>query len=133
MGTPNTSVRMSAGHISGSSDSQEQSRLHSGNTDKSGAGSYTTDFPDSTKGTAVLSPPDHADQLFAFAPMFSTEFPDLADPKSLVPSLHAEDPSSRLENKLDVYQRIEQRLRDHRIGRRIEKPFLQRVDREEST
>ena len=114
MGTPDTSARRSAGHISSSSDSQEQSQLHSANTDKSGAGSYTTDFPDSTRGTAVLSPPDHADQLFAFEPMFSTGFPDLADREFLVPSLHVKGPSSGLENKLDVYQRIEQRLRNDR-------------------
>jgi hypothetical protein len=62
----------------------------------------------------VLSPPDHADQLFAFEPMFSTGFPDLADREFLVPSLHVKGPSSGLENKLDVYQRIEQRLRNDR-------------------
>ena len=114
MSTPDTSARRSAGHISSSSDSQERSQLHSANTDKSGAGSYTTDFPDSTRGTAVLSPPDHADQLFAFEPMLSTGFPDLADREFLVPSLRVEGPSSGLENKLDVYQRIEQRLRNDR-------------------
>jgi hypothetical protein len=62
----------------------------------------------------VISPPDQADQLFAFDPMFSPGFADLADREFLVPSLHIKGPSSGFEKKLDVYQRIEQRFRDHR-------------------
>jgi len=114
MGAPFASASMSAGHIPDLSDSQEQSQLQGGGTDKSSGGSYTRDFPDSTKGTAMLSPPERADQMFAFDPMLSTEFPDLADREFLVPSLHVRGPSSGLEKKLDVYQRIEQRLRDYR-------------------
>jgi hypothetical protein len=76
---------------------------------------YTGDFPDSTKNTAVISPPDLANSgVFDFDPYVSGEFPDLANREFLRPSLRVGEKSSTTRQKEDLYQRIENRLKEYR-------------------
>lgn len=58
-------------------------------TDDEKAFSYSTDFPDSTKGTALLSPPDPGtDSPLDWSPELGFSFPDFAQREFLMPSLH---------------------------------------------
>ena len=78
-------------------------------------GQYTTDFPDSTRNTALLSPPDPDNtSVFIFEPKVTIEFPDLADHEFLRPTLHMETESATQRTEEDLYQRIERRLREYR-------------------
>lgn len=73
-------------------------------------------FPDSTKGEALLSPPDAGTaSVFSFAPSVSEEFPDLADREFLRPTFRVgPGESGGNGQKEDLYQRIESRLRKYR-------------------
>ena len=111
MGAQNTSAGTSAEHTSASSKNREQSQSSEMNTRSGGVEVYSMDFPDSTKNTALLSPPDPAGTpLFSFDPTMNTEFPDLAEREFLVPTLHVGALSSGSPKKLDLYQRIQERL-----------------------
>ena len=59
-----------------------------GTTTQAGA-SYSTDFPDSTRGTALLSPPASNRTPFDWAPSLNYELPNFAERRFLYPSLHA--------------------------------------------
>jgi hypothetical protein len=79
--------------------------------------SYTDDFPDSTKNTAVISPPDPANApVFAFSPGVGVEFPDLSQYQFLMPSLHIGGESATGKDQEDLYKRIERRLREYEQG-----------------
>ncbi len=85
--------------------------------DGANATKYSDDFPDSTKGTAVVSPPDLADSpLFAFKPSVGGEFPDLAQREFLIPTLHVGSQAGQTQQKEDLYQRIERRLQEYRTA-----------------
>ncbi len=105
---------MSAGQLSRSAQRQEESQAPQGGGGSAG-GSYSSDFPDSTKNTALISPPDSADHpIFKFDPTLSFEWPNLSDREFLVPTLHVGGGSSGSGNKQqDVYQRIEERIRGY--------------------
>jgi len=107
---------MPAGQLSRSSKKDQDKSTQSGGGGSGGAVSvYTSDFPDSTKGTALLSPPDSArEPLFAFDPTVSFEFPDWSQHEFLLLTLHVGGNSSGSGKKQDVYQRIEERLRSYR-------------------
>jgi hypothetical protein len=99
-----------------SSDQEGSQSTKGGAGGSGGSGGYTTDFPDSTKGTAVISPPDSASiPMFHFEPTIASDWPDLADREFLIPSLHVGGPSSEAREKLsqNLYERIEQRLREY--------------------
>jgi hypothetical protein len=106
----------SAGQPARSSKKDQDESTQSGGTESGGA-AYTTDFPDSTRGTALLSPPDPAlDPIFIFEPKVGLEFPDLSEREFLAPTLNIgsrDSMSSRPGAKEDVYQRIEKRLRGY--------------------
>jgi len=51
-------------------------------------GSYSTDFPDSTKGTALLSPPDLTGSPLDWTPVLDYAHFDFAEQQFLEPSLH---------------------------------------------
>jgi hypothetical protein len=54
-----------------------------------GGGSYSEDFPDSTEGTALISPPERgASSPLDWTPGFNFEFPDMSEEKFLNPTLH---------------------------------------------
>ncbi len=93
----------------------EEDEARSGSGSAGGGGQYPTGFPDSTRNTAVLSPPDPANNsLFVFDPAVGGEFPDLAEREFLSPTLRVGRGSSGMGKKQDLYQRIEQRLRNYR-------------------
>jgi hypothetical protein len=97
--------------------SNSQDETQTSGSGESGGGSYTSDFPDSTKGTAVISPSDPAQHpLFLFDTTMNSDFPDMSDREFLKPSLHVGGGggSSGSNEKQDVYQRIEERLRSYR-------------------
>ncbi|HTY85254.1 MAG TPA: hypothetical protein VMB19_13615 [Silvibacterium sp.] len=80
-----------------------------------GGGTYTSDFPDSTKNTAVISPPDlGATPLFSFEPKVGEDFPDLTQREFLKPSLDVRGTSATGQNDEDPYERIERRLNEYR-------------------
>jgi hypothetical protein len=61
---------------------------------------YSEDFPDSTKGTAVLSPPDEGTQsALEWSPSIDFEFADMAEKQFLVPSLHVGLGSKKLSQR----------------------------------
>jgi hypothetical protein len=106
---------MPSGQMPVPSNTQEELQQPSSNTGKSGGESYTTDFPDSTKGTAQVSPPDPAGTpLFSFDTTMDTEFPDLAQREFLVPTLHVGAEGTEQKKEQDLYKRIEQRLESYR-------------------
>jgi|SRR5271165_2417216 len=114
-GVPTALAGTSAGQKSRASKSQEESEPSGGGS--SAGGSYTTDFPDSTKDKALLSPPDPTlSPLFVFDPTMNFEFSDLAAREFLSPSIHVGSGSTGTEEKQDVYKRIEERLRSYREG-----------------
>jgi hypothetical protein len=82
----------------------------------SSAAAYTPDFPDSTRGTALLSPLDQPDSILSgFDPSVSYEFPDMANEQFLRFSLHVgSEEGGGPGNKPNLYQRIEQRLKEYR-------------------
>lgn len=105
---------MSAGQMSRSSKRDLDESTQSAGRG-SGTGVYTTDFPDSTRDTALLSPPDLAlKPLFSFDPEVSSEFPDWSEREFLKPTLHVKGTSSGSAGKEDLYERIEARLRGYR-------------------
>lgn len=58
--------------------------------------SYSDGFPDSTKGTAVISPPDPgASGPFAFDPNLNFKLPGFSDEQFLQPNLHVHGRSGR--------------------------------------
>jgi hypothetical protein len=72
--------------------------------------SYSAAFPDSTKSTAVLSPPDMADQTVrTVSPSMNFGFPDLTERQFLEPSFRGTGQSSG-EGEQDTFKRIERRL-----------------------
>jgi hypothetical protein len=132
MSASNVLAVTSSGHTSVSSNSREELQPPSGETGPSGRESYTTDFPDSTKGTAQLSPPDPAGTpLFSFDTTMNTEFPDLAEREFLILSLHVGGPSSLSQKNegmyqhQDLYQRIEERLRSYQAESETKRKGMQ--------
>jgi hypothetical protein len=74
------------------------SRARNGSANKLGratryqpGASYSTDFPDSTKGTALLSPPDSTGSPLNWSPAVDYALPDFAERQFLEPSLHGGD------------------------------------------
>jgi hypothetical protein len=82
----------------------------------SGGGQSVADFPDSTKNSATVNPPDSTNaNLFAFQPAVASGFPDLSDYQFLQPTLHVRGSgSSGAQQKEDLYRRIERRLTDYK-------------------
>ncbi len=73
--------------VSAEAFSTEQSKPVSGRTQE--VVSYTTDFPDSTRGTALISPPDLGTQSpLEWSPELDFSFPDFSQETFLNPSLH---------------------------------------------
>ncbi len=108
------STMVPGGHATSSSNSEDSTTSGvTGGQSGGGGSSYTTDFPDSTKGTAMLSPPDLADNPpLTFTPTVNHSFPDLADHEFLKPTLRVSGRySSRKKNNEDLYSRIEDRIR----------------------
>lgn len=62
-------------------------KLAAGATPQLGA-AYSKDFPDSTKGTALLSPPDSTASPLDWTPGLNFSFSDFAEQSFLKPSLH---------------------------------------------
>lgn len=61
---------------------------------------YSEDFPDSTNGTAVLSPPDEGtNSPLEWSPAIGFEFGDMAQQTFLVPSLHVGLGSKKLRQR----------------------------------
>lgn len=58
-------------------------------------GDYSKDFPDSTKGTALLSPPDSTASPLDWTPGLNFSFPDFAEQSFLKPSLHGGSSAQR--------------------------------------
>ena len=88
----------------------------SGQTRDAGGGaagvSYSSAFPDSTKSTALLSPPEAADQtVLTFSPSMNFGFPDLAERQFLDPSFRDTEGSSG-QGTQDTFKRIERRLQE---------------------
>ena len=111
-----TLASMSSGSVPGKSNSDkegdEDSEVGGG---AGGGGTYTSDFPDSTKNTAVISPPDlGATPLFSFEPKVGEDFPDLTQREFLKPSLDVRGTSATGQNDEDPYERIERRLNEYR-------------------
>ncbi len=96
--------------------SEEEARSGSGAA--AGSGQYATGFPDSTKNTAIINPPDLGnDGLFIFSPAVSEGFPDLAEQQFLQPTFHISGGRSSRggsQDKEDLYRRIERRLKEYR-------------------
>jgi len=107
------STMVPGGHATSSSKSENSTTSGVTGGQSGGEGSYSTGFPDSTKGTAMLSPPDLADNLaLSFTPTTDHSFPDLADHGFLKPTLQVSGRySSRKKNNEDLYSRIEDRIR----------------------
>jgi hypothetical protein len=106
-GSPNASAGISAGQTPDLSTSRKRFETQGAGTGQS-AGvtnpTYSRGFADSTRGTAVLSPPDAAaSRMFAFDPEVSRAFTDLADHEFLAPSLHAESRSAASVEKPDLH------------------------------
>jgi hypothetical protein len=102
-----------------------QSARNSESTPPGGSGpggnaSYSAGFPDSTKGTAALSPLDYPESpLGGFDPSIDYSLPDFGNREFLALSLHVGGTvgvGGSAWQKLDAYQRIEQRLREYRTG-----------------
>ena len=118
----------------GTSANEEEKGAELGVPGAGGGGSYIKDFADSTKSTAVISPPDPGNApVFTFSPTVGGEFPDLADYEFLRPTLHVRSQASGMEQKEDLYQRIEHRLAGYRqqttkapISNGLEKDKLRR-------
>jgi len=73
-----------------------ESQNNGGQGDIEASTSYSDDFPDSTKGTALLSPPDPGTESpLEWAPGLDFEFPDMAQRQFLNPTLHVEVPKRR--------------------------------------
>lgn len=107
----------SANLSSGRAPSDQGEDSSSGSGPGAEGGTYSTDFPDSTKDTAVVSPPDSANNaLFVFEPHVSEGFPDLADYQFLRPTLHVGGGKSSGgdQQKEDLYRRINRRLNAYR-------------------
>ena len=80
-------------------------------------GQYSADFPDSTKNTALVSPPDLGNTSpFTFQPVIARGFPDLSDYQFLRPHLHVAPKSMREKEREDVYARVERMLAESRTG-----------------
>lgn len=96
----------------------EEDDARSGSGSAGGGEQYPTAFPDSTKNTAVISPPDMANNgLFVFSPTLSEGFPDLANYQFLQPTFRVSRSGSSQgggREKEDLYRRIEQRLKEYR-------------------
>jgi hypothetical protein len=119
MGGQNASAAGSAGHMSElSKDQEEQSEGGGASNDKATGSTYSKDFADSTKGSAMVSPPDlGAHPVFAFEPEITTELPDLANYEFLILTLDVRPQTAAgSQKKLDLYQRIEERLREYRAA-----------------
>jgi hypothetical protein len=119
------SMSLSNGNSSALSNGQEQDVSQPGGdqaaTGAKGGGSYAEDFPDSTRNTALLSPPDPANTSpFSFTPRLTEQFPDLAQYEFLKLTFHvrASGVSSNPEKREDLYQHIERRLREYEEGER---------------
>jgi hypothetical protein len=79
-----------------------------------GNGQYADDFPDSTKNTGVISPPDLGNESpFVFETEVASGFPDLSQREFLKPSYHVGLKSSSSKTE-DLYERIERRLAEYR-------------------
>jgi hypothetical protein len=86
-----------------------------------GTGSYSLDFPDSTKNTALINPPDLSSfPILAFDPEISHTFPDLLDYEFLKPTLRLGEQFNNLQRTLemkeDLYRRIQRRLSEYKQG-----------------
>ncbi len=78
-----------------------------------GSGTYSAGFPDSTKGTAVISPPDGlSSALFNFAPFQPEEATDLNNREFLAPSLQVAggSGSSSQGGQEDIYKKLRKYL-----------------------
>jgi hypothetical protein len=79
-----------------------------------GGGQYTTDFPDSTKNTGMVSPPDLGNvSPFVFSTEIASGFPDLSQREFLRPTYRVGLESSRAQQTEDLYERIERRLKEY--------------------
>lgn len=77
--------------IQGAGTGMESAKTVAGSsgTEDENAFSYSRDFPDSTKGTALLSPPDPGTESpLDWNPELGFSFPDFAQREFLMPSLH---------------------------------------------
>ena len=78
-------------------------------------GEYASDFPDSTKNTGVISPPDLGNvSRFAFSPEISSELPDFSQREFLKPTFHVGLESQKAQQTEDAYERLERRLKEYR-------------------
>jgi len=117
----------------GLSTAQEKAQSNQDDAASSGSGSgsgsrggrYTSDFPDSTRNTAVISPPSIGNNdPFPFDPSLSDEFPDLADYQFLRPTLHVGPGAARgRQQKEDLYRQIQRRLTEYREAETPKKSF----------
>ena len=114
-GTAQGSTNAPAQGLLAQSGNEEESGAPGKGTAASGAGAYSPDFPDSTKNTGLISPPDASTtSLFAFGAPVSHEFPDLSEHEFLRPTLHVGGGSGGERKKEDLYRRIERRLQEYR-------------------
>ena len=122
-------VASTAGHLlpnrSGSTNSSQRKDENEGaeqqTSGSTSGGTYTQDFPDSTKNNAVISPPDPADHpVFRFKPGVGGEFPDFTEREFLHPNLHVGVKSGPPQTE-DLYERIERRLSEYRQAATLSK------------
>ena len=115
VGTTLGSTNAPAQGLLAQSGNEEESEAPSIGKTSSGAGTYSSDFPDSTKNTGVISPPDASTtSVFTFGASVSHEFPDLTEYEFLRPTLHVGGGSGGEQKKEDLYRRIERRLQEYR-------------------
>ena len=115
VGTALGSTNAPAQGLLAQSGNKEESEAPSIGKTSSGAGTYSSDFPDSTKNTGVISPPDASTtSVFTFGASVSHEFPDLTEYEFLRPTLHVGGGSGGEQKKEDLYRRIERRLQEYR-------------------
>jgi hypothetical protein len=95
-----------------------------------GGGQYSSSFPDSATGRAVLSPPfAMGDALFGFTPSLSTSFEDLNTKQFLNPDLHVEMSVKSKKQKADLFQKLEGRRKNKKapkdsiFSRKKKSPF----------
>lgn len=104
------------------SSAAEQTQLKGPSGSQEGGGAYADGFPDSTRNTGGVSPPDPGTSLFVFDTSFGRGFPDLADYQFLRTSFRvAGRGSSGAQDKEDLYRKIEDRLKEYRDAEKPKK------------
>src|SRR5579883_1524105 len=120
--TGNAAARtMGAALASWNSPFSQDSLNNNGKETASGGGGanpvYTTDFPDSTRNTAILNPPVNSDSpLAGFTPRITAEFPDLSTYQFLRISLNVGAGARSGGQEEDLYTRIERRLEGYKAA-----------------